>query len=140
MMLKEVGKNNKDIKLFIEQMGSSSDTFTYFNTRDLGSLNNHIITILLYEDDNPIGYGHLDKDGETVWLGICIVESKVKLGYGTKLMSYLTNYADQCKINLKLSVHKLNPEAVGLYKKFRFTKTSECDKSYYFSRLFIGNN
>lgn len=139
MIFKKIKKEDGDLKIFISNLGNSSKTFTYFNERKLSCLKNHILTILLYENDEPIGYGHLDKEGETVWLGICVIESKTKLGYGKKIMNYLTKYADKNKINLKLSVHKFNIKAVNLYKKFNFIKISESDKSLYFARSYLNN-
>lgn len=102
-------------------------------------LDNHLLTTLLCKNKEPIGYGHLDKDGDTIWLGICVIEKEMGNGYGKLIMNYLTSYADKHKINLTLSVHKVNEVACHLYKKFGFKIKKENEKSYFFFRNFIEN-
>ncbi len=139
MIVRNINKQNKDLKIFVDNLSISSDTFTYFKSRCFDALDNHTLTALGYVKNSPVAYGHLDKDGDTVWLGICVVGSEVGKGYGKKMMEYLTEYADKNKINLKLSVHRFNIQAVNLYKKFNFIKTSESDKSFYFTRPYLNN-
>lgn len=139
MNFKKIKKEESDLKIFVSNLGNSSKTFTYFKSRCFDALDNHRLTALGYVKNSPVAYGHLDKDGDTVWLGICVVGSEVGKGYGKKMMEYLTEYADKNKINLKLSVHRFNIQAVNLYKKFNFIKTSESDKSFYFTRPYLKN-
>ena len=135
----KVRKQSKNLKTLIKNLGNSKDTFTYFDSRSLDVLDNHLLTTLLCKNKEPIGYGHLDKDGDTIWLGICVIEKEMGNGYGKLIMNYLTSYADKHKINLTLSVHKVNEVACHLYKKFGFKIKKENEKSYFFFRNFIEN-
>jgi GNAT superfamily N-acetyltransferase len=119
------GKDS-DLNLFLKNAGDSLNTFRYFSSRDIFVLNNHLITVMVYEDELPVGYGHLDKDGETIWLGICVCQNKKGKGYGKLVMNRLIEEAVLNKISsLKLTVDSINKEAIMLYKKFAFKNCNE---------------
>lgn len=118
-----VGVNFENISLlrsFISKLGSSSRTFRYFESRDLEScLLNHKKTILLIDGDEPIGYGHLDKDpsDKKTWLGIALREQSCGKGLGKKIMEKLL---ENCSEDIYLSVDSLNVAGQKLYSKFGF--------------------
>jgi len=125
MIIRKIRKENEDLKTFTSNLGSSSDTFTYFRSRSFDVLDNHILTVLGCVKNNPIAYGHLDKDGDTVWLGVCVVGSEVGKGYGKKIMDFLIDSANKKKLDLKLSVKKENEVAIKLYKNYDFNIVSQ---------------
>ena len=64
IQFKKIG--NKDMKLietFLSLVGSSLNSFRYFNKRLLTVISNHIVTVIIIRDNVPIGYGSLGKDG-----------------------------------------------------------------------------
>jgi RimJ/RimL family protein N-acetyltransferase len=126
------------LKSFINNLGNSRNTFRYFENRDIGCINNHLVTLLHLEDGQPVCYGHLDKEGRDVWLGICVIEKRTGLGLGKKMMHRLTKYATDNNINnIKLSVDKGNIKAISLYENFGFKMTRD-GKDKIFMDLNIG--
>ncbi len=125
--VKNITLGDKDhLNRFLNNAGESLNTFRYFSSRPVEVIANHVTTVLLYENDLPIGYGHLDKDGENTWLGICISQHKKNKGYGKLVMNKLISVAHDQKIPLiKLSVDTKNIEAVNLYEKFGFKNCNE---------------
>ena len=79
--------------------------------------------------NEPIAYGHLDKEGIDVWLGVCVKDSKRGLGLGKEMMSYLLNYAKLKKVpKIRLSVDKENVNAIKMYNKFGFIEQKSSGK------------
>lgn len=128
-------KNISLLKDFIMNMGSSKKTFRYFEKRGLDCLDNHLLSCLLLKEEKPIAYGHLDKDGDNIWLGVCVIEGQIGYGYGKKMMSHLTNFAKDSNLkNIQLSVDKENQNAIKMYYNFGFWKKEEA-KNYYLMEL-----
>ncbi|MCI0611556.1 GNAT family N-acetyltransferase [bacterium] len=127
--------NTALLKNFLEHAGSALKAFRYFNKRSFDVLKNHIVTFILEEDENALAYGHLDREGETVWLGICVIESQQGRGFGNKMMEELLKFADENQIpTIKLAVDNDNLPAQSLYKKFGFVKTAEHETHCFFER------
>ncbi len=126
-------KDVKDLKRFFEeQCGSSKESFTYFKKRSYEVIKNHLVTNLLYIDDKPAGYSHLDKDGENIWFGICIAENYKGKKLGEKLIKHTLAQADENKIkNVLLSVYKNNLPAICLYEKLNFKIYTENELSFF---------
>jgi ribosomal protein S18 acetylase RimI-like enzyme len=123
------------LKNFLEHAGASLKGFRYFNKRSFDALKNHIVTFILEENGNALAYGHLDQDTDTVWLGICVVESRKGQGLGIRMMEELLKFADQNQIRkIKLAVDNDNLPAQSLYKKFGFLKTAEHPTYSFFER------
>ena len=123
--------NIEDLEKFISRIGNSSETFRYYNQRNPRDVvENHMITFLLY-DNGPVGYGHLDKEENNVWLGICIKDDKTGNGYGNIMMEKLVNYYNG-KINL--SVDYQNERAINLYKKFSFVEYKKVNGMIFMTR------
>lgn len=108
---------------FLCLAGNSLSTFRYFASRPLTVINNHIITVVVTENNQPIGYGHLDKEEVTIWLGIAVCETSKGRGVGKQIMRYLINSAREKQIDIiDLTVDKINVSAIKLYKKFGFSE------------------
>jgi hypothetical protein len=111
--------------LFLNEIGDSAKSFRYYSKRKIPSaLDNHITTLLLVNNGSPVAYGHLDREGDNVWLGICVKDSEVGRGYGNMMMKQLTSsyYGD-----IVLSVDKSNHAAISLYHKYGFCITDSND-------------
>jgi RimJ/RimL family protein N-acetyltransferase len=128
--------NTALLKNFLEHAGSSLNAFRYFNKRSFDVLKNHIVTFILEEDGNALAYGHLDLESGTVWLGVCVIESRLGQGLGKRMMKELLDFADENEIRkIKLAVDNDNLPAQSLYKQFGFVKTAEHETYSFFERI-----
>ena len=110
-------------------------TFRYFNKRSINVIKNHIITLILIDDNLPVGYAHIDYDDNKYWFGVCILENYQGKGYGKKIMEYIFNDERIKNIdNIYLTVDKINYIAISLYKKYNFYIVEE--KDTYFMMCF----
>ena len=110
-------------------------TFRYFNKRSINVISNHLITLILIDDNLPVGYAHIDYDDNKYWFGICILENYQGKGYGKKIMEYIFNHEKIKNIdNIYLTVDKINDIAINLYKKYNFYIIEEKD-SYFMMRF-----
>jgi len=125
----EIDNNNIDYlnKFLLNNLPS---TFRYFNTRNIDIIKNHIITIILLDDELPVGYAHIDYENK-YWLGICILEHYQGRGFGKKVIEYICNNEKIKNINeIYLSVDKINENAIKLYKFFNFKIVEEHEHLY----------
>ena len=118
----EIIKINKEnlelLNDFIPTINSSY--FRYYNNRNINSVETQIITVLLKNRNNYIGYGHIDHENN-YWIGIYLHNEYRKKGLGKLLLSYLIFISIYKNIeNLFLSVDKSNNIAFSLYSKFGF--------------------
>ena len=121
-------KNVNLLKKFIEL--NDSKNFRYFNSRNVNVIKNHIVTLLVIDDNDIIGYGHLDFE-KYIWLGICVLKKFRGKGYGKLIIKKLIEVASKKNIeNIFLTVDKENIPAINLYKKFDFKIINEYDKYY----------
>lgn len=104
------------------------DTFRYFQSRSpTASLATHQLTVLVYDNDVPIAYGHIDDN----WIGVCVLPPYQQKGYGSSILDFLNLYAKAESIPyLRLTVDKDNMTAVQLYEKKGFEKIEEREKYY----------
>lgn len=132
MELVKVNKSNRHlITHFLRDAGDSLAKFRYFSKRPVDVLDNHLATYVITEGGNVLCYGHLDREGDTVWLGIAATEKARGKGLGNMMMTALVNEGKNAGLpNIILSVDNDNHPAIALYKKFGFVKTEERD---YFS-------
>lgn len=120
---------------FLLSAGKALLTFRYFNKRDTGVIKNHICTYILLEDNHPVGYGHLERENQIVWLGIAISETAQGKGYGKMMITKLLDTAK--KLNLEevnLSVDFDNENAIQLYLKYGFVLQKKIDKTLFFKK------
>lgn len=120
--MKIIQVNSTDIiNDFLSVAGNSLEHFRYFNKRKPSAILNHISTLIITKNDIPVAYGHLDPEGDNIWLGICVVENQTGKGYGAIMMNSLLNEAIMYNIKeIKLIVDCDNHSAIHLYEKFGF--------------------
>ena len=128
--MKIISINNKNISLlkhFIDKMGEVKKSFRYFDNRSIDVIKNHLATFMLLDEyDLALGYGHLDKENENVWLGICLLPEYKGMGYGNKMMEALIESAKIQKIkSVLLTVDRGNFIAIKMYEKFYFRLIQE---------------
>lgn len=130
----EINENNNYlIKDFLNN--SIPSTFRYFNKRTIDVIKNHIFTIILIDNNLPVGYAHIDYDDNNHWFGICILDKYQGKGYGKKMMEYIFNHEKIKNIDkIYLTVDKINTIAIKLYTKFGFYIIEE--KDLYFKLCF----
>jgi len=125
-----------DIEKFISTAGSSLNTFRYFKNRDVSCVESHVVTFLYKQGDDFLGYGHLDKEGDDVWLGICVAESHLGRGYGKQIMIDLLDAGSEQGIkSIRLTVDVNNSIAVKLYQKLGFFIESTVNNTFYMRLL-----
>lgn len=123
---------NKDniylLKTFIKL--NTSSFFRYYETRNIDIIKNHLITVILTDNNEIIGYGHLDFE-KKLWLGICVLKKYTGKGYGKEIINYLFNVAEENDIqSIYLSVDKNNIIAKNIYSKYDF-KVIENNENIY---------
>lgn len=127
------------LNTFIDSMGNSVEKFRYYNKRNISCALGHEICYIFCVEDIPVAYGHLDREGDDVWLGVCVSQDHTGQGYGTRMMKNLTNYAKSNIIKkIRLSVDKDNEPAFNMYSKFGFVVT-EKKNGIIFMTLEIGD-
>jgi GNAT superfamily N-acetyltransferase len=129
-VIKKVNDPNL-VKEFVLQSGSAVKTFRYFNSRNFDVICNHLITYLLYDDLGfPIGYGHLEFEGDKLWLGIAISEKFQSFGFGKIMLTHLIEFAKEKEMEfIYLSVDIQNIFAINLYQKFGFQSIGKMNDS-----------
>ncbi len=116
---------------FINNMGEAATSFRYFARRDIKVIEQHEATLLFIENNRPVAYGHLEKEKDEVWLGICVLPNAKGKGYGKQMMNALIQKATANNIKkISLTVDKINKTAIHLYEKTGFSKVKETD-SYF---------
>lgn len=110
------------IDAFIELAGASLETFRYFQDRDpVDAISSHLMTVIGFDGDAPIAYGHLDQDREGhVWLGLCVATPYQRRGHGHRIMRALMSHADHGNLDVKLTVDDTNVVARRLYERYGF--------------------
>jgi GNAT superfamily N-acetyltransferase/sugar phosphate isomerase/epimerase len=113
--------NTHLLENFVSRAGKSLETFRYFAKRPFSIVQNHACTWVIEEDGQVEAYGHLDREGDTVWLGIAVTDHARGKGYGRKMMQRLMDSASAQGISrVKLSVDNANEAAIRLYERFGF--------------------
>ncbi len=120
--LKYNDDDEKILKDYLSQNTEATKTFRYFKKRDFNVINNHIYTALYFNNNDIIGYGHLDREDNTVWLGIMVSDKFRRLGIGNKI---ITNLIENYDGEINLSVDKKNISAINLYKSKNFIKLKD---------------
>jgi RimJ/RimL family protein N-acetyltransferase len=125
------------LRRFITLIGDSGSSFRYFNSRPAEIIGNHVVTLLGLDDTGtPVCYGHLDREKENVWLGICVAEGHTGQELGSKMMTVLLDFGDKAGIReIKLSVDNNNISGMHLYEKNGFTLVSRDDNISYYRRI-----
>jgi hypothetical protein len=115
-----------ELRDFIDSNPNGCKNFRYFSKRNVSVINNHIFTCLYYDDNsNIIGYGHLDKENDRIWLGVMVSDTQKLKGYGGLIVDDLIS---QTSSSIYLSVDNNNEIAKNLYKKKNFVTVDKNDK------------
>ena len=121
---------------FLLNAGRSLKAFRYFDKRSVEKIYNHLITTVLIKGNQVIGYGHLEREIEKVWLGIALIESQLGKGYGLYLISALIVSARDMNLQtLHLSVDKVNLGAIRLYEKVGFIKIDDLNENTFLMKM-----
>lgn len=117
------------LKRFLDGCGESLESFRYFSKRPLTIIQNHLVTLLAFDDDGePVAYGHLDPEGGKVWLGVCVSSRNRGKGYGRRMMQALLDEAARLRIpSICLTVDRDNRTAIRMYEKSGFKRVEESD-------------
>lgn len=139
MKINVINNNNKKLlETFLQN--KIPVQFRYFEKRPIDCVKNHELTIVgtINAEINvelPISYCHIDREQETNWIGICVLEKYQNKGYGKQLFRYLMNYIKANNIqNVKLTVDIDNWKAFKLYIKNDF-KIISVNETYYTLKL-----
>lgn len=127
--------NKENIHLideFLIVLGDGAESFRYFAKRPVEIVLKHLLTVIMIDERKlPVAYGHLDKEGADLWLGIAVAHNMQGIGLGKKMLDYLIDYARrQEEISIMLTVDKLNSRAIRLYEANNFVRTVEKDHYY----------
>lgn len=117
-------KNKKQIKEFIDSCTTELKTFRYFNNRKLNIFKKHLYSFIIYKNNVPIGYYHVENENKFNWFGICILKKYQNTGLGTLIMNhmlYCAKFLNIKKIDLAVDIN--NYAAINLYNKFGFKIT-----------------
>lgn len=119
---------------FIEkELGEGANAFRYFKNRPYSIIKNHLVTLVLINNDQEVAYGHLDFENDIVWLGIAVSEKHYGKKYGNKMITELINRAKSEKIrSIELTVDIQNTKAINLYKKNNFRIKNKTSKYFQF--------
>lgn len=122
---------------FLTKLGDGAGTFRYFAKRPAAIVLTHLYAGLLLDNDEPVAYGHLEKDGETLWLGIAVAQQQRGRGIGRQLLSHLLTVAKELNEPMVcLTVDKTNQSAIKLYEKQGFVCIEEGPHYYKYSYVF----
>ena len=145
----EIKENNIDLldNFIIDINKNNNNTkFRYYNNRDSSIIQNHIITVLLFDSYNVcVGYAHIDYDNEnykdTYWFGIYLEEEYRNKKNGDILLKYLLSHNKLFNIDeIKLTVDIDNLNAIKLYTNngFNIVNTNNLNTYYLMKKkLFI---
>ena len=126
----EVNEDNKNLLAdFIKDI--KSDTFRYFDNRDENVISNHVLTVLLVDNDKIFGYAHIDKEivYNQYWFGICLYDEYHNKGIGNKLMNYVLNHYKVKYLNeIFLTVDSTNIAGQKIYVKNGFNEINSNNK------------
>jgi ribosomal protein S18 acetylase RimI-like enzyme len=109
------------LEQFIQRAGKSLETFRYYSKRPFSIVRNHLCTWVIEEGGQVEAYGHLDREGNTVWLGIAVTFTARGKGFGRKMMQRLMESGKDLGIPvIRLLVDNENRVAIRLYERFGF--------------------
>jgi perosamine synthetase len=118
------------VEHFYSNLNAGRKSFRYFDKRSFSVIANHRLTLLLEVNNEILGYGHLDPEGNEVWLGITLADCATGQGWGKLLMRELIGAAYKLGINtIVLRVDRENTRAIKLYRSFGFEVTTDDETS-----------
>lgn len=120
------------IEYFLSVLGKGAESFRYFAKRPVNIVLNHLLTVVILDENQlPMAYGHLDREGTNLWLGIAVAEKSQGLGLGKMMLQYLIDYAkDRGELFITLTVDKINFKAINLYETCKFIQVADQGHCY----------
>jgi len=109
------------VKRFLAIAGNSLDHFRYYDKHDIGeALRRHLVTVVGFDDEQVVAYGHINPEHKTHSLGVCVADGRTGEGLGGQLIELLLSVADECGIDTTVAVDFNNLPAQRFYKRFGF--------------------
>lgn len=129
-ILRLTSQNRHLVTAFLELAGPLTlQKFRYFDSRPLEVMDHHLATFIIRHEGKSVAYGHLDKEDDTIWLGIAIADPFHGKGLGTLMMIHLLTFARLESIpNVRLAVDSDNSVAISLYQKYGFKEINRTKK------------
>jgi len=120
------------VERFLAKLVKGATQFRYFQKRPVSIIQNHLTTAITLDPvGGPVAYGHLEKEGGKLWLGLAVADDQVNKGLGKSMLNFLVNNAaDKGERTINLAVDKDNFTAQGLYQSAGFEKI--CDYPTYY--------
>ena len=117
---------------FLTVLGDGAESFRYFAKRPVDVVLAHVLTVVMLDaQQSPVAYGHLDKEGADLWLGIAVAHKAQGAGLGKKMLHYLIDYArTEGETSITLTVDKHNTRAIRLYEANNFVRIVAKDHYY----------
>lgn len=124
-------KNLDLLNQFLRGLGTGATTFRYFEKRPVDIVLGHEYAVVLVDNQVPVAYGHLEREGSTLWLGVAVAEAYQRRGFGKKMMQHLIGVAkDKGEPMITLTVDKVNHNAIQLYEDQGFVRIA--DKAHFY--------
>lgn len=119
LYFKNTDKN--ELQIFLNNCTDELTTFRYFKKRNLDTINSHLLSNLVFLDETPIAYFHLEKEEDLIWFGICVSKQYQSYGIGSLILNKVICFAKLNNItSLHLTVDCENVMAINLYIKYKF--------------------
>jgi GNAT superfamily N-acetyltransferase len=113
--------DKQHLQIFLSNCTNELETFRYFKKRKLDIIDSHLLSNLVFLDETPIAYFHLEKENDLIWFGICVSKQYQSYGIGSLILNNVISFAKLNNItNLHLTVDCENTMAVNLYIKYKF--------------------
>lgn len=127
MLIKPIDRSSLPLlSTLIDRLGSGAETFRYFDRRPIDIVLTHEAALLMVDGEEPVAYGHLEREGELVWLGVAVAQPYIGQGRGKQMVQALLDQARAINIAvIYLTVDKTNILAINLYKRLGFVVDSE---------------
>lgn len=116
--------NIDDLTLFFNENQINQKYFRYYKKRNFDVVKNHIKTILIKDNEKILGYGHLDKEDDKIWLGIIVSDNNIGKGIGNQIMDKLLENINS-EIYLTVDIENINAIVLYLKKNFVFQERKE---------------
>ena len=119
---------------FLANLGTGADTFRYFAKRPVEVVLNHLYAVVLVDNQIPVAYGHLEREGLDLWLGVAVAEAYQGNGFGKQMVRHLIEAAKKwAEPSITLTVDKSNKKAIQLYEAQGFVRVAEKDHYYQYN-------
>ncbi|WP_234736674.1 GNAT family N-acetyltransferase [Tellurirhabdus bombi] len=120
------------VRDFMDRLGEDGQrSFRYFQKRPVEVVLTHLLCAVGTREGQPVAYGHLDKEGETTWLGIAVAADARGQRLGQQMITYLLEEARRLEQKtIFLTVDRDNQAAIALYEKIGFVQIGQAE-SYF---------